>query len=233
MATLAKSEKLTKSFHLGKTVVQALRGIDLEIAGGEFAVLAGPSGSGKTTLLNLIGLIDTLDEGRLEFGGRDVSAFSERQLNEIRKNQIGFVFQNFNLVPVLSAYENVEYPLLLLSLPARERRGRVEKYLTRVGLWERRRHKPSQLSGGEQQRVAIARALVKQPDLVIADEPTANLDSRTTDEVIGLMRQMNDEERITFIVASHDPIVIRAGKRIIRMRDGLIDGHEKLNGEDK
>ena len=233
MATLAKSEKLTKSFHLGKTVVQALRGIDLEIATGEFAVLAGPSGSGKTTLLNLIGLIDTLDEGRLEFGGRDVSAFSERQLNEIRKNQIGFVFQNFNLVPVLSAYENVEYPLLLLSLPARERRGRVEKYLTRVGLWERRRHKPSQLSGGEQQRVAIARALVKQPDLVIADEPTANLDSRTTDEVIGLMRQMNDEERITFIVASHDPIVIRAGKRIIRMRDGLIDGHEKLNGEDK
>jgi len=233
MATLAKSEKLTKSFHLGKTVVQALRGIDLEIATGEFAVLAGPSGSGKTTLLNLIGLIDTLDEGRLEFGGRDVSAFSERQLNEIRKNQIGFVFQNFNLVPVLSAYENVEYPLLLLSLPARERRGRVEKYLTRVGLWERRRHKPSQLSGGEQQRVAIARALVKKPDLVIADEPTANLDSRTTDEVIGLMRQMNDEERITFIVASHDPIVIRAGKRIIRMRDGLIDGHEKLNGEDK
>jgi putative ABC transport system ATP-binding protein len=226
MAVLAKSEKVTKAFHLGKTEVQALRGIDLEISSGEFAVLAGPSGSGKTTLLNLLGLIETLDSGRLEFAGRDVSAFSERQLNQIRRDQIGFVFQNFNLVPVLSAYENVEYPLLLLSLPARERRSRVEKYLERVGLWERRRHKPAQLSGGEQQRVAIARALVKQPALVIADEPTANLDSQTTSEVIGLMRQMNDEEQVTFVIASHDPIVIRAGKRVIRIRDGQIDGQD-------
>ena len=225
MAILAKTEKVTKTFQLGRTQVPALRGIDLQIEAGEFTVLAGPSGSGKTTLLNLVGLIDTVDSGRVEFQGRDVTASSEGQLNIVRKNQIGFVFQNFNLVPVLSAYENVEYPLLLLGLPSRERRARVEKYMVRVGLWERRHHKPSQLSGGEQQRVAIARALVKQPALVIADEPTANLDSQTTREVIDLMSRMNIEEKITFLVASHDPIVIQAGRRVVHMRDGLIDGH--------
>jgi putative ABC transport system ATP-binding protein len=227
MATLAKTEKVTKTFQLGRTQVPALRGIDLQIEAGEFTVLAGPSGSGKTTLLNLIGLIDTVDSGRVEFQGRDVTESSEGQLNNVRKNQIGFVFQNFNLVPVLSAYENVEYPLLLLNMSSRERRARVEKYLVRVGLWDRRRHKPSQLSGGEQQRVAIARALVKQPALVIADEPTANLDSQTTREVIDLMSRMNGEEKTTFLIASHDPIVIQAGRRVMHMRDGLIDGRDE------
>jgi len=224
MAVLVKSEMVKKNFHLGKTEVPALRGVDLEIEEGEFSVLAGPSGSGKTTLLNLVGLIDSPDEGRLEFSGNDISKLGERRLNEIRKTRIGFVFQNFNLVPVLTAYENVEYPLLLLKMSARDRRVRVEKYLTRVGLWDRRRHRPSQLSGGEQQRVAIARALVKQPALVIADEPTANLDSQTTHQVIQLMSRLNDEEAVTFLIASHDPIVIAAGKKVICLRDGLIDG---------
>ena len=225
MAFLIRIEKAKKSFYLGKTEVQALRGIDLEIAEKEFTILAGPSGSGKTTLLNLIGLIDTLDSGIIQFSGNDVFALAERNLNEIRKHHIGYVFQNFNLVPVFSAYENVEYPLLLLKTGAKERRAQVEKYLTRVGLWERRGHKPAQLSGGEQQRVAIARALVKQPALVIADEPTANLDSQTTHQVIELMRQMNEEEHVTFLIASHDPIVIESGRKVIHMRDGLIDGH--------
>jgi putative ABC transport system ATP-binding protein len=227
MAILVKSKMVKKIFRLGKTEVPALRGIDLEIEEGEFSVLAGPSGSGKTTLLNLVGLIDSPDEGRLEFSGRDVSMLGERRLNEIRKTRIGFVFQNFNLVPVLTACENVEYPLLLLKMSARERRVRVEKYLTRVGLWDRRRHRPSQLSGGEQQRVAIARALVKQPALVIADEPTANLDSQTTHQVIRLMSRLNEEEVVTFLIASHDPIVIAAGQKVIRLRDGLIEGRDQ------
>jgi putative ABC transport system ATP-binding protein len=225
MTHLVKSEGAERTFMLGKTRVPALRGIDLEIGNGEFTVLAGPSGSGKTTLLNIIGLIDSLDSGRLTFAGLEVAGLNEGKLTTLRKQRIGFVFQNFNLVPVLSAYENVEFPLLLLNLPARERRARVEDYLNRVGLWERRKHKPAQLSGGEQQRVAIARALVKRPDLVIADEPTANLDSHTTGAVIDLMRRMNEAEHTTFVIASHDPIVIAAGKRVVRMRDGLLDGH--------
>jgi putative ABC transport system ATP-binding protein len=232
MDKLVKSKNVKRVFRQGKNEVHALRGIDLDIADGEFAILAGPSGSGKTTLLNIIGLIDALDEGSLVFEERDVSMLPERVLTDIRKRKVGFVFQNFNLVPVLSAYENVEYPLLLLKIPARERASRVKIMLERIGLWERKRHKPAQLSGGEQQRVAIARALIKQPLLVIADEPTANLDSQTTRQVIRLMRQLNEEDGVSFLIASHDPIVIEAGRRVIRMRDGQIDGHG-LNGETK
>jgi putative ABC transport system ATP-binding protein len=144
----------------------------------------------------------------------------------IRKNKIGFIFQNFNLAPVWSAYENVEFPLILLKFPAARRKEMVEKYMTRVGIWDRRRHKPSQMSGGEQQRVAIARALVKQPRLVIADEPTANLDSHNTSEIIRLMNQLNREEGLTFLVASHDPLVIQSAARVVRMRDGKLEGHD-------
>lgn len=224
MKPLIECMELKKNYRLGKTEVNALRGIDLQIHEGEFLVLAGPSGSGKSTLLNLVGLIDTPDSGTLHFNNRDMSngKVNENHLSKLRKKEIGFVFQDFNLVPVLSTYENVEYPLLLLNFPAKKRKSLIEKYLRKVGLWERRQHKPSQLSGGEQQRAAIARALVKQPRLVVADEPSANLDSFNTRQVIETMRQMNEEEGITFIIASHDPIVIEKGKRVIRIIDGKL-----------
>jgi putative ABC transport system ATP-binding protein len=224
MKPLIECMELKKNYRLGKTEVNALRGIDLQIHEGEFLVLAGPSGSGKSTLLNLVGLIDTPDSGTLHFNNREMSKgkAKENHLSKLRKKEIGFVFQDFNLVPVLSTYENVEYPLLLLNFPAKKRKSLIEKYLRKVGLWERRQHKPSQLSGGEQQRAAIARALVKQPRLVVADEPSANLDSFNTRQVIETMRQMNEEEGITFIIASHDPIVIEKAKRVIRIIDGKL-----------
>lgn len=225
MAVLLQGERIARIFPLGRTEVHALQEVDITIERGEFTVFAGPSGSGKTTLLNICGLIDTVTSGVLRFEDRDVSAIPARVLADIRKQKIGFVFQNFNLVPVMSAYENVEFPLLLLNLKAARRRELVQRYLTRVGLWERRHHKPAQLSGGEQQRVAVARALVKQPQLVIADEPTANLDSRNTDEIVQLMAGLNREENTTFVLASHDPIVIQAARRVVRMRDGRVDGH--------
>jgi ABC-type antimicrobial peptide transport system, ATPase component len=234
MSLIVKAEKVKKSFRLGKTEVRALRGVDLEIAENEFTVIAGPSGSGKTTLLNLVGLIDGLSSGNLFFDGNMVGRLPERKLVDIRRRSIGFVFQNFNLVATQSAYENVEFPLLLMRVGAKKCREMVERYLKRVGLWERRRHKPAQLSGGEQQRVAIARALIKQPKLIIADEPSANLDSQNTREVMELMETLNREQGITFIVASHDPIVIKAARRVVQMRDGLIDDNvaENNNGEE-
>jgi len=229
MADFLNGVGITKIYPLGKTEVPALRGVDVAVQQGEFTVFAGPSGSGKTTLLNICGLIDGVSAGQLFFDGGAVAGLPDRQLVNIRRRSIGFVFQNFNLVPVQTAYENVEFPLLLLNTRSGQRREMVEKYLKRVGLWDRRRHKPAQLSGGEQQRVAIARALVKQPKLVIADEPSANLDSQNTRAIIELMDSLNREEGITFIVASHDPIVIGAAHRVVRMRDGLIDGQAAEN----
>ena len=225
MNSLLSGKDIKKTYLMGKTTVNALQGIDVNIEPGEFVVFAGPSGSGKTTLLNLCGLIDTIDSGELLFEGINMTQASERKLGDIRKNKIGFVFQNFNLTPVWSAYENVEFPLMLLNFPSSKRKELVKKYLTRVGIWDRRNHKPSQLSGGEQQRVAIARALVKQPQLVIADEPTANLDSHNTAEIIHLMNELNKEEGITFLIASHDPLVIQSAPRVIHIRDGRLDGH--------
>ncbi len=224
MTTLLTGKELKKTYLMGKTEVHALQGVNVNVETGEFIVFAGPSGSGKTTLLNLCGLIDTIDSGSLWFEGEDMSKASEKKLVHLRKNKIGFVFQNFNLTPVWTAYENVEFPLLLINTPANKRKEMVKKYLERVGIWDRRHHKPSQLSGGEQQRVAIARSLVKQPQLVIADEPTANLDSHNTGEIIKLMTELNHEEGITFLIASHDPIVIQAAAKVLHMRDGRMDG---------
>jgi putative ABC transport system ATP-binding protein len=221
---------LKKNYWLGKTRVKALRGIDLRVNEGEFLVLAGPSGSGKSTLLNIIGLIDSASSGSMIFASQEMSNTKESKRSKQRKKNIGFIFQNFNLVPVLNVYENVEFPLLLLHIPVKKRKILIEKYLRRVGLWERRRHKPSQLSGGEQQRAAIARALVKQPRLLIADEPSANLDSNNTHQVLQTMRQLNREEGITFIIASHDPIVMGAGKRVLRIRDGKLFNQQENNG---
>jgi putative ABC transport system ATP-binding protein len=221
---------LKKNYLVGKILVKALQGIDLQVKSGEFLVLAGPSGSGKSTLLNLLGLIDSPNTGNLTFEDQDLSKTKENQLAKLRKKKIGFIFQNFNLVPVLNAYENVEFPLLLLNTRKKKKGKLIETYLGKVGLWERRGHKPSQLSGGEQQRVAIARALVKQPRLVIADEPTANLDSTTTHQVIKIMRELNRQEGITFIIASHDPIVIKKGRRVIHICDGKLTNQCEKNG---
>lgn len=221
---------LKKNYWLGRTLVKALRGIDLRVKEGEFLVLAGPSGSGKSTLLNIIGLIDSPSSGSITFTSQEMANSKESKLAKQRKKNIGFIFQDFNLVPVLNVYENVEFPLLLLHIPAKKRKALIEKYLRKVGLWDRRRHKPSQLSGGEQQRAAIARALVKQPRLVIADEPSANLDSANTRQVLQTMRQLNQEEGITFIIASHDPIVMGAGKRVLRIQDGKLINEQENSG---
>ncbi len=223
---MIEAKDLKKTYKMGKTRVKALRGVNFSMKEGEFTVIAGPSGSGKTTLLNIIGLIDSPDDGEVIFNGENISSLSEKKKSWIRREKIGFIFQNFNLIPVLSAYENVDFALIIAEFSARKRKALVEKYLKRVGLWDRKKHKPGELSGGEKQRVAIARALVKGPSLVVADEPTANLDSETTDEVVSLMRDINHEEGTTFLIASHDPIVIAEGEKILKIRDGKVDGGE-------
>jgi putative ABC transport system ATP-binding protein len=215
---------LSKSFEMGDTRVGAVRDVDLDLQPSQLVVIAGASGSGKTTLLNLIGLIDRPDSGSLALDGEELAGAPERHRTRIRRERIGFVFQDFNLVPVLTAAENVEYPLLLLGWPAARRRQRVAESLERVGLGHRCRHRPGRLSGGEQQRVAVARALVKQPRLVIADEPTANLDSTNTGGIISIMAELGASEGTTFLVASHDPVVIDQADRVVWMRDGEITG---------
>ncbi len=211
-----------KRFQLGEHVIHALRGIDLEIRPQAFLAIAGTSGSGKTTLLNLIGCIDVPSEGRIHFGESDTGASSSRALSTLRAQNIGFVFQTFNLLPVLTARENVEYPLQLLNLPAKERLERARGALDRVGILEFADHRPDQLSGGQRQRVAIARALVKKPQLILADEPTANLDSATAHGVLELMQELNEKDGITFVFSSHDPIILKRAKEVVRIADGRI-----------
>jgi putative ABC transport system ATP-binding protein len=223
MDCILELRNVNKSYKMGSTGLQVLQNVNFRVENNDLLVIAGPSGSGKTTLLNLCGLIDRMDSGQLIFGEDDVSDASDKLLTKIRKKKIGFVFQSFNLIPVLSAYENVEFPLLLLNFSTDERKKLVKKYLEKVGLWERRKHKPSQLSGGEQQRVAMARALVKQPALIIADEPTANLDSHNTYQIIELIKKLNQEEQMTFVIASHDPIVIENCLRVVKIRDGILE----------
>ena len=213
---------VAKSYRLDDIAVPVLAGIDLLVRPGQFTVLLGPSGSGKTTLLNLIGCIDRADAGQVVVAGQDVAALSDDQLADFRARHIGFIFQNFNLLPVLTAYENIEYPMLLAGLPANKRASRVGKLLQAVGLADRARNRPGQLSGGQRQRVAIARALALKPRLVIADEPTANLDSRTGAEILGLMRHMQRHYGMSFLFSSHDPAVIKAADDTIFLRDGAI-----------
>ncbi len=214
---------VSKEYTLGETVVPALRDINLSVAPSEFISIAGPSGSGKTTLLNLIGCVDTATTGQVIIAGQDTRNLSERQLTELRLHTIGFIFQSFNLVPVLSVFENVEFPLLLQrKLGSAERKQRVMDLLTKVGLADRAKHRPSELSGGQRQRVAIARALVTRPKIVLADEPTANLDSKTGENIIDLMKEMNQIEKTTFIFSTHDAKVMAHANSIIRMADGKI-----------
>jgi putative ABC transport system ATP-binding protein len=212
-----------KEYHLGKVIVPALHEVCLDIYQGQFTAIAGPSGSGKTTLLNLIGCVDTASRGEVLVDGQKTDTLSERQLTELRLFKIGFIFQTFNLVGVLSAFQNVEFPLLLQKYGnKKERAERVETLLQKVGLGDHMKHRPNELSGGQRQRVAIARALVSQPKIVLADEPTANLDSKTGGQIIDLMRQINATDGTTFIFSTHDQKVIEYADRLITLEDGRI-----------
>lgn len=214
---------LTKDYALGNTTVQALRGIDLSIAKGDLVSIMGPSGSGKTTLLNVIGCIDTATKGSVQIDGRELTTLSDRDTTDLRLHTLGFIFQTFNLIPVLTAVENVEFPLQLQGkLPRREIRARAEGFLRDVGLGDCLRHRPSELSGGQRQRVAIARALVTHPSIVLADEPTANLDSANGAAILELMKEMNAREQTTFLFSTHDHNVLRYARTVITIRDGLV-----------
>ncbi len=211
-----------KYYASGDVKIAALAGIDLHLETGAFAVLAGPSGSGKTTLLNIIGALDRPDRGRVRVSGRDLTVLSAAERARFRLHHVGFVFQSYNLIRVLTAQENVAYVLQLQGVPASERNERAQRLLAEVGLKGLEKRRPDQLSGGQQQRIAVARALASESDIVLADEPTANLDSRTGEALVRLMRRLNAERNITFLTASHDPVVIRHSRRLIRMRDGRI-----------
>lgn len=214
---------VAKKYSLGKQEVVALDRVNLEIEAGEFAAIAGPSGSGKSTLLNLIGCIDTPDKGNIIINGTDVSTQTPDQLADYRAHTVGFIFQTFNLLPVLSAVENVEYPLLQRKdVSKRERQERVRHFLDVVGLEKFSGHRPNELSGGQRQRVAIARALVADPRIVLADEPTANLDHQTGEGILALMKEINRSAGTTFIFSTHDPKVMKLADRVIHMSDGRI-----------
>lgn len=218
---------LTKFYTLGKERVRALDRVDFTALQGDFTVVNGPSGSGKSTLLNLLALIDRPSEGEVLFDGKPTGALPERTLALLRREKIGLVFQTFNLIPVLSAAENVEYPLLLTKTPRAERRERVRAILEEVGLSDLARRRPDELSGGQRQRVAVARALVTRPRVVLADEPTANLDSATGRQIMELLRGLNEEHCVTFVVVTHDPAVIPYAERVLTIRDGRIGGEER------
>ncbi|MDR2688207.1 MAG: ABC transporter ATP-binding protein [Azoarcus sp.] len=213
---------------LGETRICALRGVDLEVMPGEFLAIWGPSGSGKSTLMNVLGLIDAADEGKVLFDGEDMASISDDELSDRRNHKIGFIFQSFNLIPVLSAHENIMLPLQLRNLPKKETVERADEWLRKVGLEKLRDFRPDQLSGGQRQRVAIARALAGRPKLVIADEPTANLDSVTSHEVIDLLERLNEETGVTCIFTTHDPRLLDRVPRQLRLCDGVIT-HERYD----
>ena len=221
--SLIEIKGLKKNYPLGETIVHAVRGVDLTINEGEFMSIIGPSGSGKTTLLNIIGCIDTATEGSVQVAGTEITTMDDKSLTDLRLNKIGFIFQTFNLIPVLDVMENVEFPLLLMKKHTKsEIRTRAEKLIEEVGLREHVKHRPAELSGGQRQRVAIARALVTNPDIVLADEPTANLDSVTGSQILELMSQMNLTEKTTFIFSTHDEHVLKYATRVEKIKDGLI-----------
>lgn len=216
-----------RTYRLDSVDVPALRDVDLEIRANCFTVISGPSGSGKSTLLNVMGCIDRPDSGAVIVAGQDVLALPDDALSDFRLRHMGFIFQNFNLLQVLTAYENIEYPLRLGNMPAAKRRERVRALLDAVGLSDKAQHRPGQLSGGQRQRVAIARALAPAPALVLADEPTANLDSQTGAAIIALMRQMQREHHVSFVFSSHDPQVQAAADDAVVIRDGRITSIER------
>jgi putative ABC transport system ATP-binding protein len=224
---VVRLEHVEKTYRSGSIAVTAIRDISLAIPARRFSMIIGPSGSGKTTLLNLIGCIDTPTRGRVEVCGTDIGRLSDNALTDFRARTIGFIFQSFNLVPVLTAYENVEYPLLLIGVKAAERRRRTLAMLEAVGLAAQADQRPNELSGGQKQRVAIARALVKQPAVVLADEPTANLDSATGAAIVALMRRMQAERSTSFIFSTHDPHLMSHSEATFAIRDGLLADPER------
>ncbi|HVT05425.1 MAG TPA: ABC transporter ATP-binding protein [Thermoanaerobaculia bacterium] len=228
-SSLLRVRDIAKTYRMGSVRVPALHDVDVDIHRGDFVALAGPSGSGKTTLLNLIGCIDKPDRGSVTIDDVDVTAVPLHRLATLRRETLGFIFQSFNLVPVLTAFENVEYPLLLRKVGRRERRQRVEQWLDRVGLTAQSRQRPDQMSGGQRQRVAIARAMVGEPKLVLADEPTANLDSETGARILDLLADINTTSSCTFVFATHDPSLIARARRQIQIQDGrVVSDHPNL-----
>ncbi len=226
--TIVECRKVNKTYHQGQVNVHALRDIDLFISKGDFVAVAGPSGSGKTTLLNLIGGLDSMDSGSIVLDGNAFDRMSQSQLATLRLHKVGFVFQSYNLIPVLSAAENVEFVMLLQGIPAKERRARAKAILDDVGLSEKYSRRPSELSGGQQQRVAVARAIVSNPSIVLADEPTANLDSKTGEDLLTMMQHMNQEKKVTFIFSTHDKMVMDYARRLVLIRDGgIVDDQVK------
>lgn len=223
MKNIVELSNIKKDYQLGTTVVNALKGINLTIQEGDFLSIIGASGSGKTTLLNLIGCIDCPTEGNLQIGGKHVCSMKDDEVTNLRLNKIGFIFQTFNLIPVLNVTENVEFPLLLMNKFTKDEiKARSEKLINEVGLKNYVKHKPYELSGGQRQRVAIARALITNPDIILADEPTANLDSVTGESILELMKELNEVEKTTFIFSTHDANVLKYAKTIIKIKDGLI-----------
>lgn len=219
---LIEVKGVTKEYLDGKTTVRALRGVDLEIGEGEFTAIAGPSGSGKTTLLNLVGGLDMVTSGSIRLSGMDLAGAKRRKLSEMRLRKIGFVFQAYNLIPVLSAHENVEFVMMLQGVAPGERAKRANDILKRVGLEDQAHRRPPALSGGQQQRVAVARAIVSKPAVVLADEPTANLDSETGAQLLDLMSMLNRQDGMTFIFSTHDPMVMDYARRLVRLHDGKV-----------
>jgi putative ABC transport system ATP-binding protein len=211
-----------KTYRLGRTEVPALKGIDMDMQAGEFTAVMGPSGSGKTTLLNIIGCLDRMDAGSYQLGGAELGGQDFNDLAEIRNRKIGFIFQSFNLIPVLDVAENIEFPCLIRDEPRRPLRARAEHLAREVGLDQFLHHKPDELSGGQRQRVAIARALITEPQLVLADEPTANLDSATSTQIIDLMLALNREKGVTFLFSTHDPRVVEHAGRVVHIADGVL-----------
>jgi putative ABC transport system ATP-binding protein len=219
---VARVENVTRVFKIGEVETQALRGIDLVINRGDFTALTGPSGSGKTTLLQLLGCLDQPTSGKVFIAGNDATSLNRNQRADLRKGTLGFIFQFFALIPTLTAYENIEMPLLLVGQEATERKARVAELLKAVDLEDRSQHRPDQLSGGQQQRVAIARALASRPSLILADEPTANLDTENGKQVMEIMESLNKDTGVTFVFATHDPRVLKFAHKVITLRDGKI-----------
>jgi putative ABC transport system ATP-binding protein len=230
MEAIVRLKEISKNYTQGDVLVRALEGVNLELPPGSFAAVVGPSGSGKSTLLNIIGALDSPTAGTVEVDGKDLTHQSGTALSRMRMKRIGFVFQNYNLLPVLTAYENAEYVLLLRGVPTAERKERVMALLKRVGLAGLEHRFPRQLSGGQQQRVAVARAIAAEPALVLADEPTANLDSKTGEELIDLMVELNEEKNITFLFSTHDAHVMSHAKRVLQLHDGRIVYDGDWNG---
>ena len=230
-SVIVETKGVTRVFETGDVKVNALRGVDLRVEQGEFVAVAGPSGSGKTTLFNLIGGLDTPSGGEVLIGGEALSGMKRKELSRLRLDKIGFVFQAYNLIPVLTSYENVEYPLILKGIGATERKRKVEELLSAVGLQEMMHRRPMQMSGGQQQRVAIARSLVCDPLVVLADEPTANVDSETGAALLDLMGKLNAEKQTTFLFSTHDPMVMLAARRLIRLKDGTVESDVRQNGD--